>query len=540
MKTLFSCLISFCFILSQLAFGQTPEGLKFIKDEANLLTRTAKSNLDKKLRDYEAKTSNEIAIFIFNSSSGKDLKTWAGDVARQYKIGKQGKDNGILLLIAMQDRKLHFEIGYGLEGRVSDLASKKILDEIIKPQFRQQKYYEALDEAIDKLIELIGNEYTAQDEPNIKPANDDNQANSSDRNDIWWTLGAFGALAGGGYLAMRAIGQASQRARQRHAEDMLQNAYQVYKQADWGLMKKYFVAEDVDKIQNYFQEQLQIYTPPQWKDLSKIQLLSSQIQKNLLTQDNESLYFYQLQSSELLRLRPDFELKKLVNHLTQDSTAILNNQVYHAKKRADFQALIQQENAFFANKDKFTSEEQSRLQNTLQQLRQLAEHPNLILGYDMNYLETYIQNFLQRQDWEAYKLQFTERSVKATQKLFEQKYKDAQTSIGEEKYRVLQELYQQYILVFETNRMRFFEEIPQQNYTSYQSNSGTTYGTNTTIIASTYSDTSQYNDYKDYSDTSTYSDYKDYSDSSSSYSDSYSDSSFGGGDFGGGGSSGDW
>jgi uncharacterized membrane protein YgcG len=540
MKTLFCRLIPFCFILSHLAFGQTSQGLKFIKDEANLLTRTAKTNLDKKMRDFEAKTSNEIAIFIFNSLQGKDLKTWAGDLARQYKIGKQGKDNGILLLIALQDRKLHFEVGYGLEGRVSDLASKKILDEIIKPQFREQKYYEALNEATDKLIELIGDEYTAQDEPTIKPSSDSNNKPSTNETDIWWGLGTVGVLGAGGYLTARAISSASKRARQRHAEDRLQNAYQVFKQTDWDLMKKYFVSEDVDKIHIYFQEQLQIYTPPQWKDLPKIQQLSTQIQKSLLTQDNESLYLYQLQSSDLLRLRPDFELKKIINHLTQDSTAILNNQVYNAEKRADFQAFIQQEMAFFAHKIEFTPEEQSRLQATLQKLQYLAEHPNLVLGYDMNYLESYIQNFLQRQDWEAYKLKFTEKSVNATQKLFEQKFKAAQTPMGDEKRRLLQELYQQYILVFETNRMHFFEEIPQQTYASYQSNTGTTYGTNTTIIATTYSDTSNYSDYKDYSDTSTYSDYKDYSDSSSSYSDSYSDSSFGGGDFGGGGSSGDW
>ncbi|MCU0445706.1 MAG: TPM domain-containing protein [Microscillaceae bacterium] len=531
MRILLIC-FTFCILfINQKLTAQDQLGLKYIKDETNTLNSAEKSNLDQKLRAYEQKTSNEIAIFIINSLKGFDIKSVANQMARESKIGKQGKDNGILLLIARQDRKMHFEVGYGLEGRVSDLASQKILNEVLRPQFRQQKYYDGLNNAIDQLIERIGDEYTAQDEPTVRST--DSLPENTDNTDLWWGLGAVGVLGAGGYLTARAIGKASQRARRRHAENHLQKAHALYLQTDWQLMKKYYLDEDVEKARSYFQEQLQIYTPAQAKDVAQIEALSRLMAQSLLTQDNESLLLYQLQSSDILRLKPDIELKKIANFLTRDSTAILNNPIYDASKRAEYLAIIRQQSTLFADKAELSLPEQAQIATTISRLKEVAEKPNLFLGYDMDYLEHYIQSFLQNQDWQAYKHQYTELSVNATQRLFEQKYQEARASSGETKKRILQDFYEQYILVFATHRTHFLEEISSPTYTAHHTDYGTTYG-NTTIITSSYSDTNTYSDYKDYSDTSTY------SDSGSSYSDSYSDSSFGGGDFGGGGSSSDW
>lgn len=127
-----------------------PKG--FVNDYAQLFNTEQKQNLETKLINFEKQTSNEIAVVTVKNLKGDVIENIAVELFEQWGIGKKGKDNGVLILVALDNRKMRIEVGYGLEGALTDAQSYWIIDKIMKPSFQQENYYQGIDSAVDKII----------------------------------------------------------------------------------------------------------------------------------------------------------------------------------------------------------------------------------------------------------------------------------------------------------------------------------------------------------------------------------------------------
>lgn len=161
-KVLFLLLLLFLF--SKIYPLQIPERpLGRVSDYAKILRPEEVSTLEAILSDYERETTNQIVIAIFNSLEGWDIEVFSIKLAEKWRIGQKGKDNGIIILVALSERKIRIEVGYGLEGVVPDITARDIIDRKIVPYFRKSDYFNGLREGVDSLIKAIGGEYRAKE-----------------------------------------------------------------------------------------------------------------------------------------------------------------------------------------------------------------------------------------------------------------------------------------------------------------------------------------------------------------------------------------
>ncbi|MAT55964.1 MAG: methanol dehydrogenase [Saprospirales bacterium] len=140
-----------------------PQPPRLVNDYTNILSQNEVNALERKLVAYDDSTSTQIAIVIEPSLEGDDIFDYSFRLAEKWGIGRAGKDNGILIYIALQDRKLYIQTGYGAEGFLPDAMAKRIIDQVIVPNFRQQRYYEGLNRATDIIMKLGSGEYTNDD-----------------------------------------------------------------------------------------------------------------------------------------------------------------------------------------------------------------------------------------------------------------------------------------------------------------------------------------------------------------------------------------
>lgn len=158
-------LLAIAFAISLACFGQeipqAPDPPRLVNDLAGILSDAEEQYLEQKLLAWEDSTSNQLAIVLVNSLSGMDVADFSVQLARKWKIGST-KNNGILLLAAIEDRKTRIEVGYGLEARITDAVSRRILAEELKPEFRDAHYLSGLDKATDKIISAAAGEYKAE------------------------------------------------------------------------------------------------------------------------------------------------------------------------------------------------------------------------------------------------------------------------------------------------------------------------------------------------------------------------------------------
>ena len=164
-KLITTILFSFLFISPTNAAINLEKPNSFVSDLANVLSQDQLLSLENKLNQFEKETSNEIAILIINSLEGEVIENVAVDIFGKWGIGKKDKDNGVLILAAIEDRKIRIEVGYGLEGVLTDAQSFWIIDSIIKPAFRAEKYYEGFDGAVDKIMAATQGEYLPEAQP---------------------------------------------------------------------------------------------------------------------------------------------------------------------------------------------------------------------------------------------------------------------------------------------------------------------------------------------------------------------------------------
>src|SRR5688572_18478827 len=135
-----------------------------VHDEAQILSKETVDKLESRLIAYQDSTSNEIAILIISSLEGEPLETYSLRVVEKWALGKKAKDNGVLLLIVVDDHKMRIETGYGLEGVLTDAISSRIIRNTLAPNFRQNEFDEGVREGINAIIAAIGGEYKSDDE----------------------------------------------------------------------------------------------------------------------------------------------------------------------------------------------------------------------------------------------------------------------------------------------------------------------------------------------------------------------------------------
>ena len=155
-------------ILFQLnAFGQTPIpelwGVR-VHDEAHVLSAQKLESLENQLKTFEDSTSNQIAILIVSTLGDESLEEYSLRVAEKWKLGTKEKDNGALLLIAVDDHKMRIETGQGLEGALPDAICSRIIRNEIVPYFKHNEFDAGIQAGIDAIIKAIGGEYKADDD----------------------------------------------------------------------------------------------------------------------------------------------------------------------------------------------------------------------------------------------------------------------------------------------------------------------------------------------------------------------------------------
>ena len=139
-----------------------------VVDQAHLLSNNAQEKLTQILKKHEDETSNQIVVVILNTLNGYEIADYSYQLGRYWGIGQKDLDNGVLLVIAMDEKKLRIEVGYGLEGALTDKTAYEIINYTLKPNFRNDKFEKGIFKAVDEIIQAIKGEYTPKIKNNRK------------------------------------------------------------------------------------------------------------------------------------------------------------------------------------------------------------------------------------------------------------------------------------------------------------------------------------------------------------------------------------
>jgi uncharacterized protein len=131
-------------------------------DQANLLSPAVKKDIDSILKEQEDKTSNQIVVVVLNSLNGYTIEEYSYQLGRFWGIGQKDKNNGVLLVISMEEKKIRIEVGYGLEGALTDKIAYEIINYTIKPNFKANQYELGILKAVNEIMAAIKGEYIAK------------------------------------------------------------------------------------------------------------------------------------------------------------------------------------------------------------------------------------------------------------------------------------------------------------------------------------------------------------------------------------------
>jgi uncharacterized protein len=129
-----------------------------VTDLTQTLNPEQQSQLESKLAAFEQEKGSQIAVLIVPTTAPEAIEQFSIRVVDSWKLGREKQDDGVLLLVAKDDRKMRIELGYGLEGAIPDLIAKRIISEIITPYFKRGDFYGGIDQATNQLMRLISGE----------------------------------------------------------------------------------------------------------------------------------------------------------------------------------------------------------------------------------------------------------------------------------------------------------------------------------------------------------------------------------------------
>jgi uncharacterized protein len=137
---------------------QVPPLTGRVIDLTGTLSGGAVNRIETELADFEAKKGSQIAVLIVPSTQPEEIEQYGIRVAEQWKLGRKGVDDGAILLVAKVDRRVRIEVGYGLEGALSDAISNRIIDETITPHFKLGDYDAGVEEGVKQMISVADGE----------------------------------------------------------------------------------------------------------------------------------------------------------------------------------------------------------------------------------------------------------------------------------------------------------------------------------------------------------------------------------------------
>jgi uncharacterized protein len=184
-----------CWAFAAFAQVAVPPLTGRVVDQTGTLSSDDIASLTQKLRDFEARKGSQIAVLIVPTTQPEEIEQYSIRVAEAWKIGRKKIDDGAILLVAKNDRKLRIEVGYGLEGALTDVTTRRIIDEIITPKFRNGDFAGGISEGVDRIIGVIDGE------PLPAPQRQATFAGGQDRFDIMFNpVILFGVFVAGAVL----------------------------------------------------------------------------------------------------------------------------------------------------------------------------------------------------------------------------------------------------------------------------------------------------------------------------------------------------
>lgn len=175
MKTILKCTILPLMLLmaSVVSGADIPYLTGRVNDNANVLTAETRQMLSDSLKAHEDRTGNQVVVLTITTLGDDNIEDYANKVFNEWKLGQEGKDNGILIIVVPDDRRMRIEVGYGLEGALPDLLASWIIQDVMTPRFRENDYnggviagvksvLQTLDGEV--LTEGVGSEETASEE----------------------------------------------------------------------------------------------------------------------------------------------------------------------------------------------------------------------------------------------------------------------------------------------------------------------------------------------------------------------------------------
>jgi uncharacterized protein len=126
-----------------------------IVDQANVISASARQTIETKLADLEGKSGIQLVVATVNSLEGQEIEPYANALFRNWKLGEKAKNNGVLLLVAPKERRVRIEVGYGLEGTLTDALSKVIITNAITPRLKAGDFSDGIARGVDDIITVL-------------------------------------------------------------------------------------------------------------------------------------------------------------------------------------------------------------------------------------------------------------------------------------------------------------------------------------------------------------------------------------------------
>lgn len=129
-----------------------------VTDQTSTLSNQQIKALEGELSSFEQEKGSQVVVLIISTTDPETIESYAIRLAEEWQIGRSGVDDGVILLIAKDDRKVRIEVGYGLEGAIPDAYAKRIIENIIIPNFRQGQFYNGIENGVGAIMGLIDGE----------------------------------------------------------------------------------------------------------------------------------------------------------------------------------------------------------------------------------------------------------------------------------------------------------------------------------------------------------------------------------------------
>jgi len=147
-----------CWAFAALADVAVPPLTGRVVDKTATLSSGDIASLDQTLKDFETRKGSQVAVLIVPTTQPETIEQYSLRVAEAWKIGRKKIDDGAILVVAKDDRKLRIEVGYGLEGALTDVTTKRIIDEVITPKFRNSDFGGGISDGVNRILRVIDGE----------------------------------------------------------------------------------------------------------------------------------------------------------------------------------------------------------------------------------------------------------------------------------------------------------------------------------------------------------------------------------------------